>query len=72
MLERVLVERESDTGWLQPLVGGRHRSDKGPKRGFGGTLEEVGLAVMKPGISRWSRAMSGRRFQGEFWRNLIC
>lgn len=51
-------------GWLPPLVGGRDGSDKG--------CEGLGkkFAVMKPGIRRWSRVISGRRFQGECWETL--
>lgn len=52
--------------------GRQDGSDKGLLRGFGGTSEEVSLAVVKPGIWGWSRVTSGRRFQGECWGNLIC
>lgn len=59
-------------GMVAASCGRQEGSDKGLLRGFGGTSEEVSLAVVKPGIWGWSRVTSGRRFQGECWGNLIC
>lgn len=52
-------------GWLQPLVGGGDGSDRGLQGPLGELQKGLVLQWWSPGIRRWSRAPSGRRFQGE-------